>query len=242
MELTVHHFYPDLLNTYGDVGNILALKHRCEKRGITLNINNVSINDNLDLSPSDIIFIGGGQDFEQGIISKDLIKREEVLKEFIENNGTALCICGGYQLFGREYKKSDGETIKGLSILNIETIASSDRKIGNIVIKNEDMGEIFIGFENHSGKTYINNHTPLGKCLLGFGNNGEDMFEGVIYKNLIGTYIHGPFLPKNPYLTDRLISSALKNKYDDFKELKKLDSTYEDKCRDTLFKRFNIKP
>lgn len=241
MELTIHHFYPDLLNTYGDIGNILAMKKRCSLRGIDLKINNVYIGEEAEFSPSDILFIGGGQDFEQSIIEKDLLNRRDQLYDFIENNGTCLCICGGYQLLGKSYKKKDGEEIKGLDILNTYTVASDERKIGNIVIKNEETGEIYIGFENHAGKTYINDHTPLGKCLLGYGNNGEDSYEGVIYKNLIGTYIHGPLLPKNKSLTDKLILSALKQKYEDVENLTHIDSSYEDKCKETLLKMFNIK-
>lgn len=241
MELTIHHFYPDLLNTYGDIGNILALKKRCILRGIEVNINNVHIGEDINISPSDIVFIGGGQDFEQSIIEKDLLNRRDILKDFIENNGTCLCICGGYQLLGKSYKKKDGEVIEGLDILNTYTEASDERKIGNIVIKNEDNGEIYIGFENHAGKTYINDHTPLGKCLMGHGNNGEDSYEGVIYKNLIGTYIHGPLLPKNREITDRLILNALTQKYEDLNTLSEIDSSYEDKCKESLLKMFNIK-
>ena len=238
MELTIHHFYPDLLNTYGDIGNILAIKNRCKKREISVSINNVRIDDDIKLNDGDIVFIGGGQDFEQSLILKDLLNKKQILHDFVENNNSVLCICGGYQLFGKSYKTANGEILNGLEILNIESIASCDRNIGNIIIKNEKLNEIYIGFENHSGKTYINNHEPLGHCIIGHGNNGEDKTEGVIYKNLIGSYIHGPLLPKNPALTDRIILNSLKQKYEDIEELEDINSTYENNCREALLKRF----
>ena len=238
MDITIHHFYPNLLNTYGDIGNILAIKNRCKKRNISLNINNVCLNDTVQLNKGDIIFIGGGQDFEQSLVTKDLLSKKDIIQEFIENNGVTLCICGGYQLLGKSYTTSTGEVLNGLGILNIYTEASNTRNIGNIIIKNQELNEIYIGFENHSGKTYINDHTPLGECILGCGNNGEDKTEGVKYKNLIGTYIHGPLLPKNPELTDRLILNSLKEKYENIESLEEIDSSYELNCKNFLLKRF----
>ncbi|BAK57000.1 glutamine amidotransferase, CobB/CobQ family [Candidatus Arthromitus sp. SFB-mouse-Japan] len=241
MEITVHHFYPDLLNTYGDIGNILALKKRCKERRIEVKINNVHIGDDISLNIGDIVFIGGGQDFEQSLVVDDLLSKRNVIKDFIEENGCVLAICGGYQLLGKSYTTQTGDILEGLGILNIYTVASNIRKTGNIVIKNEENGETYIGFENHSGNTYINDHTPLGKCIIGFGNNGEDSYEGLVYKNTICTYMHGPLLPKNREITDRLISNCLKSKYQNFTELEDIDSTYEDKCKDFLLNRFNIK-
>lgn len=237
MELTIHHFYPDMLNTYGDIGNILSLKDRGEKRGISINVNNVMINTPIELNKGDIIFIGGGQDFEQSLITKDLLNKKEIITDFIKNDGVSLCICGGYQLMGKSYTTVSGEVLEGLNILNIYTESSDVRKIGNIVIKNEELNETYVGFENHSGKTYINDHTPLGKCLIGNGNNGEDKTEGVIYKNLIGTYIHGPLLPKNPEITDRLLLNALKQKYSEISSLEEIDSKLELNCKNTMIKR-----
>ncbi|BAK81631.1 type 1 glutamine amidotransferase [Candidatus Arthromitus sp. SFB-rat-Yit] len=241
MEITIHHFYPNLLNTYGDIGNILALKKRCKDRNIDVNINNIKIGDDISLNIGDIVFIGGGQDFEQSLVVDDLLSKKEILKNFIEDNGCVLAICGGYQLLGKSYTTQNGDIIEGLDILNIYTVASEVRKTGNIIIKNEETGETYVGFENHSGNTYINDHTPLGKCLIGFGNNGEDSYEGVTYKNTICTYMHGPLLPKNRELTDRLISNCLKLKYEDFIELDDIDSTYEDNCKNSLLNRFDIK-
>lgn len=237
MEITIHHFYPDLLNTYGDIGNILAIKSRCKKRGIDVLINNVHIGDVVTLNKGDVVFIGGGQDFEQSLVTEDLLNKKDLLKEFVEDNGVTLCICGGYQLMGKSYTTTDGKTLEGLNILNIETSSCDVRNIGNIVIKNEEFNETYVGFENHAGKTYINDHTPLGICVVGYGNNGEDKTEGVIYKNLIGTYIHGPLLPKNPELTDRIILNTLKQKYNEVESLEQIDSTFELNCKNAILKR-----
>lgn len=238
LEITIHHFYPDLLNTYGDIGNILSIKDRCSKRDISVNINNVKLGDTPELKKGDIVFIGGGQDFEQSLIVNDLLSNRESLYNFIENDGSALCICGGYQLMGKSYTTVEGKTLEGLNILNIYTESSETRKIGNIIILNEELNETYVGFENHSGITFINDHSPLGKCIVGNGNNGEDKSEGVIYKNLIGTYMHGPLLPKNPEITDRLILNSLKQKYE-IEELEEINSEYEIRCREILIKRFS---
>ncbi|MEL7597057.1 MAG: glutamine amidotransferase, partial [Clostridiaceae bacterium] len=184
MELNICHMYPDLLNVYGDVGNILILKYRAENRGIKTNIFNVSINDDFDSSKYDIVFFGGGQDYEQSIVSKDLMKnkKEEIIK-YIESNKVFLSICGGYQLLGKYYVTPSGEELEGLSALAIYTKSGNKRFIGNTIIYNKDFDETYVGFENHSGKTYIGNLKPLGKVLAGYGNNGEDGYEGCIYKN-----------------------------------------------------------
>ncbi len=237
MELNICHMYPDLLNVYGDVGNILILKYRAENRGIKTNIFNVSINDDFDSSKYDIVFFGGGQDYEQSIVSKDLMKnkKEEIIK-YIESNKVFLSICGGYQLLGKYYVTPSGEELEGLSALAIYTKSGNKRFIGNTIIYNKDFDETYVGFENHSGKTYIGNLKPLGKVLAGYGNNGEDGYEGCIYKNTYCTYFHGSLLSKNPELSDRLLFSALKNKYGKF-ILPPLDDTYELKAKEFIIKR-----
>ncbi len=237
MELNICHMYPDLLNVYGDVGNILILKYRAENRGIKTNIFNVSINDDFDSSKYDIVFFGGGQDYEQSIVSKDLMKnkKEEIIK-YIESNKVFLSICGGYQLLGKYYVTPSGEELEGLSALAIYTKSGNKRFIGNTIIYNKDFDETYVGFENHSGKTYIGNLKPLGKVLAGYGNNGEDGYEGCIYKNTYCTYFHGSLLSKNPELADRLLFSALKNKYGKF-ILPPLDDTYELKAKEFIIKR-----
>lgn len=216
MELNICHLYPDLLNVYGDLGNILILKYRAEKRGIKINLHNVSINDDFNGDNYDIVFFGGGQDYEQSIVSKDLINtKRDSIKNYIENNKVFLAICGGYQLLGKYYSTPEGEKLNGLNILDLYSESGNTRFIGNTIIFNEEFNETYVGFENHSGRTYLGDSLkPLGNCILGYGNNGEDKKEGVIYKNTFGTYFHGSLLSKNPELADRFLSLALNLKYE----------------------------
>jgi CobQ-like glutamine amidotransferase family enzyme len=214
MELNICHLYPDLLNVYGDVGNILILKSRAEQRGIKVNIINLSLKDNFEASDYDIVFFGGGQDYEQSIVSEDLIMtKKQGIDEYINCGKVFLTICGGYQLLGKYYTTPDGVKLSGLGILDIYTDGGDTRFIGNTVAKDEETGDVFVGFENHSGRTYINDLKPLGKVIKGYGNNGEDGLEGCIYKNTYGTYFHGSFLSKNPELADKLLKTALQLKY-----------------------------
>ena len=234
MELNICHLYPDLLNVYGDVGNILILKHRAEARGIKVNLINLSLNDEFDAENTDILFFGGGQDFEQSIVSDDLKTiKKPMLKKYIEDEKVVIAICGGYQLLGNYYMAPNGEKIEGLGILDIYTEAGDTRFIGNTVIYNEDFNETYVGFENHSGRTYTNGLKPLGKCIHGYGNNGEDGYEGCIYKNTYCTYFHGSLLSKNPELADRFIKIALSKKYGDI-NLEPLDDTLEIKAKKTI--------
>lgn len=241
MELNICHLYPDLLNVYGDVGNILILKYRAEKRGIKVNIHNISLNDDFDPENTDILFFGGGQDFEQSIVSSDLKnKKRDSLKEYIENEKVTIAICGGYQLLGNYYMTPSGEKIEGLGILDIYTESGTNRFIGNTVIYNEEFNETYVGFENHSGRTFINNLKPLGKCINGFGNNGEDNYEGCIYKNTFCTYFHGSLLSKNPELADRLLTLALNKKYGSV-TLEPLNDELELKAKDSIIKKLEMR-
>ncbi|MGN9161599.1 type 1 glutamine amidotransferase [Clostridium sulfidigenes] len=238
MEINICHLYPDLLNVYGDIGNILILKHRAEKRGINVIIKNVSIGDEFNPEDFDIVFFGGGQDYEQSIVSKDLVEtKKQGITDYIESGKVFICICGGYQLLGKTYETSTGEVLEGLGVLDIYTKASNERLIGNSIIYNEFFNETYVGFENHSGKTYIGDLNPLGIVKYGFGNNGEDKKEGCVYKNTFCTYFHGSLLSKNPELTDRLLSLAIKNKYDEV-ELSPLNDSFEIKAKDHIIKRF----
>lgn len=238
MELTICHLYPDLLNVYGDVGNVLILKYRAALRGINVNIVNCSLNENIYKENTDIIFFGGGQDYEQSIVSNDLntVKKDSLI-DYIEEGKVFLAICGGYQLLGKYYTAPNGEKIDGLGILNIYTEGGDNRFIGNTEIFNEQFNETYVGFENHSGRTYINDHMPLGKCIHGYGNNGEDGSEGCIYKNTFGSYFHGSFLSKNPEFADRLISLALKNKYGENIYLEPMNDHFELKAKKAIIER-----
>lgn len=241
MELNICHLYPDLLNVYGDVGNILILKHRAEVRDIKVNIINVSLNDEFNKDDYDIVFFGGGQDYEQSIVSKDLISnKKEQLSSYIEEGKVLIAICGGYQLLGKYYTTPTGEKLEGLGILDIYTEAGDTRFIGNTAIYNEEWNETYVGFENHSGRTYINDLKPLGKCLHGYGNNGQDGYEGCVYKNTYCTYFHGSLLSKNPELSDRMIKNALELKYGNI-TLSPLDDTLEVNAKQSVLNFLNKK-
>ncbi len=216
MELNIYHMYPDILNLYGDIGNVICLKRRCEWRGITPNIINFSLNEGKqDLSEGDIFFIGGGSDRGQSIVYSYFLKYKDSFKEIIENYGIVLAICGGYQLLGEKYIDNEGKEVPGLGIFNYSTVSEEGRLIGNVIIENQ-LGltpKTIVGFENHGGRTY-SDYNPLGLVKSGHGNNGKDSKEGIVYKNCIGTYLHGPILPKNPHLADYLILKALERKYE----------------------------
>lgn len=216
MKMKICHLYPDLLDLYGDRGNIMALSVRSQWRGLESEVQMVSLGEPIDFQTLDILFIGGGSDREQSILVEDLMKREQELRAAIEDGLVVLAICGGYQLLGQYYQITDGTRIPGLGILDLWTIAGPKRLIGNVVV--DCSGRQFplstlstlVGFENHSGKTFLGSGLqPLGKVLHGNGNNGEDGGEGVRYKNVFGTYLHGPLLPKNPHFADLLLELAL---------------------------------
>ena len=229
LKLNIAHLYPELLNIYGDMGNIYAIKKRCEWRNISAEVYN--INQGADINPDlfDIYFIGGGQDKQQIDVAKELQKQKENLKQAAENNAVMLAICGGYQLLGKYYLPHKGEKLEGIGILNAYTIAGNKRFIGNVTVKSNFLSpETIVGFENHSGLTYLEEGTtPIGKVITGNGNNGKDLTEGARYKNVFGTYLHGSLLPKNPQFADYLIKLALNKKYNCEIELDKLDDSIE---------------
>ncbi len=229
MKIKILHLYPKEMNLYGDHGNVLAIKRRCEWRNIDVEVIEHEP-DNKIPKDIDIIFGGGGQDSGQGIIEDDLQEIAPKLKDMIEDGVPCLVICGLYQLFGKYFQTSDGKKIMGTSILDVITNAGPERLIGNIVINSYGFGEV-VGYENHSGLTSIGpNVNPFGEVILGAGNNGEDKTEGCRYKNCIGTYLHGPILPKNPKLTDFFIEKALERKSATGVMLKKLDDEIEEKA------------
>lgn len=233
MELEIVHLYHDLLNTYGDDGNIKIIESRAKNRGIDVKIHNVTVGDRI--GKCDLMFLGGGQDFEQTIAAEDLLKnRRDFIKGYTEDGGVSLCICGGYQLMGEYYVAADKTKMKGLSVLPIKTDAGNKRIIGNLILENEL--ETLVGFENHSGRTFIGDLKPLGKVLFGGGNNGIDGYEGAVYKNTLCTYMHGPFLSKNPAICDDLIRRAMTRKYGQC-FLEPLSDEYEKKAKMTMIKR-----
>ena len=237
MNLKIAHLYPELLNLYGDRGNIISLQKRAEWRGIDVEVKEYRLSDEIDFENIDILFIGGGSDREQLLVCQRLKEIKNDFKNYVENNGVVTAICGGYQLLGKYYKMKD-ETVDGLDILDIHTESGDGRLIGNVVIETNFLERPIVGFENHGGRTYIENHNPLGKVIYGNGNNDDDKVEGVVYKNVIGTYLHGPLFPKNPHLCDYVIKKALQNKYGEV-ELEELDDSVEFAANDYIVNRFH---
>lgn len=235
-KITIGHLYPDLLNLYGDRGNIACLMKRCEWRGIEAETICYEIDDDIDFDKLDIVLLGGGSDREQKIVCKRLHDVQPVFQEYVENGGVVLAICGGYQLLGNYYQTSE-DRIDGLNILDIYTEHSKDRLMSNIVLESDLVDMPVVGFENHGGRTNIGNHKPFGKVVFGKGNDGESGYEGVVYKNVIGTYLHGPLLPKNPQITDYLIQRALERKYGEA-ILETLDDNMEIEANEYICKRF----
>ena len=257
LELTIGWLYPELMSTYGDRGNILVLKKRCEWRGIEVTI--LPITESLsatEMKGVDLLFGGGAQDTEQGIVMNDLIgKKGQVIKELIEKNVPSLFVCGSPQLMGRYYEPSVGERIEGLGIFDMVTTHPGEKKkrligntVGKILWKNfsdtsptKKQEHYIVGFENHGGRTTLGkNALPFATVIKGYGNNGEDKTEGVAYKNAIGCYYHGPLLPKNPHLADWLIKTALELKYQKQIELSPLDDTLEYLAQSVIAKRLGV--
>ncbi|WOO86736.1 glutamine amidotransferase [Mollicutes bacterium LVI A0039] len=239
MQINICHLYPDLLNVYGDVGNILILKDRLLKRGIEVNVLNVSTNEPFNAEEYDIVLLGGGQDNEQTIVSDDLFKKRVELQKYIEDEKVLLAICGGYQLLGEYYIGANGERIEGLDLIDIVTESGNDRFIGNTISKEAITGDYIVGFENHSGRTILgDNVQPMAEVVVGFGNNGQDKTCGCIYKNTFGTYFHGSFLAKNNKMADELIKRALEKKYNKEIILEPIDDEFYEKARETLFDRY----
>lgn len=237
MKLTIGHLYPDLLNLYGDRGNIQCLMKRCLWRGIEAETIAFELDDNIDFSNLDIVLLGGGSDREQMLVCEKLKEIQKDFKEYVEQGGVVIAICGGYQLLGNYYKTDMG-TIEGLSLVDMYTEQGEDRLIDNIVLQSELFDMPIVGFENHGGRTFIGENKPLGKVLYGSGNDGKSGYEGVVYKNVIGTYLHGPLLPKNPQLADELILRALRKKYGENITLSALDDSQEKAANDYIFNRF----
>ncbi len=231
LKLKLVHLYPLFLNLYGDAGNILTLKKRCEWRGIDLEIEHINIDDKIE-EGTDIYFIGGGQDRQQVEVSEELQKHKSILTAEYHNDAVFLGICGGYQLMGEYYQPHDAKRLEGIGLLDAYTVAGSTRFIGNVTAEiNYLMPTTIVGFENHSGLTYLNtdnNDTkPMATIMTGKGNNGQDKTEGARSRNAFGTYLHGSFLPKNPHFADYLIKLALRKRYNDEFELDPLDDSLE---------------
>ncbi|KKS65349.1 glutamine amidotransferase [Candidatus Daviesbacteria bacterium RIFCSPLOWO2_01_FULL_43_38] len=249
MKLIIGHLYPELMNIYGDMGNIIALQKRAEWRGIEVVIKKFSIENKLKQGKVDLFFFGGGQDQAQELVAGDLVasSKGKIIKKEVEKGVPLLAICGGYQLLGEYYQPHNATKLTGIGVFPAYTVAGDNRMIGNIVVQsswftvhgqeetsmNNELPakhtmNYLVGFENHSGKTFLKEGAqPLGQVVKGFGNNGEDQTEGCIYKNAVGSYMHGSLLPKNPGLADWLLTKALELKYGKEIALEPLDNTLE---------------
>ena len=243
MELKICHLYPDVLNLYGDGGNILCMKKRLEWRGIHATVSCLPIGEQDSLTGYDLFFIGGGQDFEQEVLLQDLHSgKDQCIRSAIQDGKTVLAICGGYQMLGSYYKNQAGTCCEFLGAIDFYTESSDRRMIGNYAYRCEPVsgGSIVVGFENHSGKTFLGPGVePLGRVLKGNGNNGADGGEGVRYKNVFGTYSHGPVLPKNPEFCDFLLRTALIRKYG-FCDLPPVEDTAEHLAHEAALKMMKI--
>ena len=231
MKLTICWLYGSTMNIYGDRGNVLALAQRCRWRGIEAEVVTLGVDEPLEAGRYDLFFWGGGQDREQVAVAADISgPKGEVLRAEVEAGVPLLAVCGGYQLLGRFYRPHDGPELSGIGLFDAWTIAGNERFIGNIVVDSDEFGEV-VGFENHSGRTYLGpGARPLGRVRVGRGNNGEDGTEGCRYRNAIGCYLHGALLPKHPAIADFLIAAALRRRYGEV-TLSPLDDTIEAAAR-----------
>ncbi|HYU18562.1 MAG TPA: glutamine amidotransferase [Chloroflexota bacterium] len=241
LQLTLVHLYPDLMNVYGDRGNIIALQRRCAWRGIELCVQPVSLGDRLNSEECDLVFFGGGQDREQAVISPDFVTHKgAAVRDAVEAGAVVLAVCGGYQLLGHTYTTFDGQELAGVGVFDARSVPGSRRSIGNIVVQSDLGGRplTLVGFENHSGRTYLGPRCrPLGRVLSGGGNNGEDGTEGAVYRDAYGCYMHGSLLPKNPWFADHLIDRAFRRRYGPDLTLQPLDDTLEERAHAAVVQR-----
>ena len=249
--LTIGWLYPELMSTYGDRGNILVLQKRCTLRGIKTVILPIDQQTSAkQIESVDILFGGGAQDREQEIVMRDLHTKKTTITTLIEHNKPALFVCGAPQLIGKYYEPAEGKRIEGLGIFDMYTKhpgPKQDRLIGNVIVKVQrqtlPLSDSFVvGFENHGGRTYLGKTAkPFATVVKGFGNNGEDGTEGIVYKNAIGSYLHGPLLPKNPEIADWIIAKALEIKYGKMMPLSSLDDTLANEAKLTIANRLGLR-
>lgn len=217
MMIKIGYLYPTLMSVAADRGNLFSIERRCQWRGIATEVESIYVKQTPDFTQYDLILIHGAADREMEVASKDIQEKAPSLREAAEAGTVFLSVCAGYQLLGHYYKPSSGPELKGASVLDLYTEGSNQRFMTHMALEmqmNDGSRKTIVGYENHSGRTFLGaNVQPLGKVLSGWGNNGKDGFEGAIYNNVFGTYLHGPVLPKNPWFTDMLIERALQRRY-----------------------------
>ena len=213
MRIRVGHLYPEYLNIYADRGNIAVLSRRAEWRGHELEVRAIGMGDGVIPGAHDLLYVGGGQDREQALVAGDIAGKGEALRETVEAGAAVLAVCGGYQLLGRFYRDRSGAELPGAGVLPLHTVAGDRRMIGDVLLECElEPGDrrTIAGFENHAGRTILEDGAePLGRVVAGFGNDGESGFEGCRAGRVVGTYLHGPLLPRNPWLADWLLTQAI---------------------------------
>ena len=256
MRIVIGYLYPSVMSQYGDLGNVTAIVRRCQWRGIDAEVKELELGDTVDSGYIDLLLVGGGADTHQRLVCEDLLHvKGDGIRRAVDEGAAAFAVCAGYQLWGHYYWTATGEKLAGLGVFDantnhraaqtgtrLDTIAraGSVRAVGNLVVKWGD--QILVGFENHGGRTYLKpGAQPLGKTLVGGGNNSEDGWEGCVCKNAIGTYLHGPALPKNPRLADHLIRAALARRHGDV-QLEPLDDTREAVAHDRATVRAMARP
>ena len=231
MKIMVGHLYPDYLNIYADRGNISVLARRAAWRGHELDVRCVSVGDELRPGDHDLLYIGGGQDREQELVAQDLVGKADSVLDAVAGGAALLAVCGGFQLLGRSYRDFHGQDLPGVGLFPFDTVAGERRMIGDVLLECElEPGErrTLAGFENHAGRTRLDSDaTPLGRVVAGFGNDGESGFEGCRFGRAVGTYLHGPLLPRNPWFADWLLTQAIAHRTGAEPELPTLDDELE---------------
>jgi lipid II isoglutaminyl synthase (glutamine-hydrolysing) len=234
VKIVVGHLYPDYLNIYADRGNIAVLSRRASWRGHELDVRPVSVGEPVHPGEHDLLYIGGGQDREQALVAQDLLAKAAGVRESVAEGAAVLAVCGGYQLLGRTYRDFHGADLPGIGLFPFDTVAGDTRMIGDVLLECElepGVRRTLAGFENHAGRTRLDpGAQPLGRVVAGFGNDGESGWEGCRVERAIGTYLHGPLLPRNPWLADWLLAQALAHRLGDPPELAPLADELEDEA------------
>jgi CobQ-like glutamine amidotransferase family enzyme len=231
MKIVIGHLYPDYLNIYADRGNMAVLERRAAWRGHELEVRPISIGEPVSPGQHDLLYVGGGQDREQALVAEDLVRKADGVCAAVDGGAAVLAVCGGYQLLGRSYRDLRGDELPGIGLLPFDTVAGDRRMIGDVLLECElDPGvkRTLAGFENHAGRTRLDaGAEPLGRVLAGFGNDGESGGEGCRAGRVVGTYLHGPLLPRNAWFADWLLSQALAHRLGEPPELEPLGDELE---------------
>ncbi len=234
MKVVVGHLYPDYLNIYADRGNIAVLTQRAAWRGHEVEVRTISVGESVRPGEHDLLYVGGGQDREQALVADDLAAKADGLREAVTGGAAVLAVCGGYQLLGRSYRDFHGAELPGIGLFPLETVAGDTRMIGDVLLECElepGVRRTLAGFENHAGRTKLDaGAEPLGRVVAGFGNDGESGWEGCRIGRAVGTYLHGPLLPRNPWFADWLLAQALARRLGEPPELRPLPDGLEDEA------------